>query len=270
MAGLWKNVFLAALSLMCLTSQWVIFVQAEDPSTSEDLVNNEAETRSDTRTIENLKRANAFLRIGKTKELLRLTRNPNSFFRIERAPMNHFVRIGKRSSRAPVFLRIGKKFDESESENLNDYAVGTEEADRETRASPSSFLRIGKAAAENRGFLNIDSDEASMLENSLPMLRMSRSLANDAKDLPILRLSRSLTNDAINKNKRTNTFLRIGRVPTSAFNQIYKLPSTIDSDAIVRRRSGRPIDTFMKLGKRAAKPEGNHDNFFSDLNAKSQ
>uniref|UniRef100_A0A0L8IGE2 FMRFamide neuropeptide n=1 Tax=Octopus bimaculoides TaxID=37653 RepID=A0A0L8IGE2_OCTBM len=232
---------------------------AEEASSSDELVNSANEADPEMDSEDDLKRANTFLRIGKANGILRLARSPSSFLRIGRRPPLHFVRIGKAPS--SMFLRIGKRVDDSENDDLNEYDAD-KMSGRDTRASPSSFLRIGKSGNEVEDEID-DTDETVKRVNAF--LRIGRQ--NDPSSF--LRIGKSLNNDDLSKDKRTNAFLRIGKIPASSFIRLGRGPFTEDNGINTRGFRG-PTRGFLRIGKRAAIPDGSHADYFSDLNVKSQ
>lgn len=258
MAGLWRVVLLATVTLMCVTSQWLMYVQAEEAPSSDELVNRANEADPEMESEDDLKRANTFLRIGKANGILRLARSPSSFLRIGRRSPLHFVRIGKAPS--SMFLRIGKRVDDSESD-LNEYDED-KLSGRDTRASPSSFLRIGKSGNEVEDEID-DTDETVKRVNTF--LRIGRQRDPGA----YLKMGKSLENEDLSKDKRTNAFLRIGKIPASSFIRLGRGPFPEDNNINTRGFRG-PTRGFLRIGKRAAIHDGSHDDYFSDLNVKSQ
>nr|BCP56472.1 FxRIamide 1 [Ambigolimax valentianus] len=169
---------------------------------------------SDSSDLDSIKRMSSFVRIGKSfntdSDLMKRVSN--------------FVRIGKSgedNKRASSFVRIGKSEENGDNDSdkraSNFVRIGKSglDADMEDESSKrsSSFVRIGKMSPVDSSF----SSPYSQDESSSPFL----------DDAPLHVVNRG------------SSFVRIGRMPSSAFVRIGKKSDlTVDSDEYNRIMSG--------------------------------
>lgn len=237
------------------------------------------------------KRMSSFMRIGKSVD--DLDKRPSAFMRIgksgdsldeydEQKRMSSFMRIGKSFPRDGVdkrmssFMRIGKSIPVVlEDGNIPEKRMSSfmrigKSLNDETEKRMSSFMRIGKDGSEQDTMNEFipegkDSDIAEALdENELDSLsnpdkrissfvRIGRSVVNPrvAYQDPssLVRIGRS-----INFNPEKRNFIRIGKIPSSAFMPIGRRPLF---DSLMKRpyvRVGRlGHSSFIRIGKRDTK-----------------
>ena len=168
--------------------------------------------------------------------------------------LSKFVRIGKALSH---FVRIGKSTDGENDGFVSDEGFDSDgfEGDEEKRAashfvrigkSPSRFMRIGKSP--NR-FMRIG-------KGGSRFLRIGKSDEDDKRaSSKFLRIGKSSDEELDSVQKRRNAFIRIGKIPSSAFVRIGREPlyaEMIKKPSSNFLRIGRAQSSFIRIGKRNA------------------
>ncbi|XP_071104807.1 FMRFamide-related peptides type HF-1-like [Haliotis cracherodii] len=135
-----------------------------------------------------------------------LGKRMSKFVRIGKGHGSSFVRIGRPHS----FVRIGK-------------STGLEsEYEEPAKRGGSNFLRIGKGM--NR------------------FLRIGKSVDSDKRASRFLRIGKSMEDEDEEMDKRGHAFVRIGKIPSSAFVRIGREP-------LLDRIMKKPSSSFLRIGR---------------------
>ncbi|KAJ8299181.1 hypothetical protein KUTeg_023241 [Tegillarca granosa] len=237
------------------------------------------------------KRMSSFMRIGKSVD--ELEKRPSAFMRIgksgdsldeydEQKRMSSFMRIGKSFPRDGVdkrlssFMRIGKNIPvvledlSIPQKKMSSFMRIGKSLDDGQEKRMSSFMRIGKNGDEQNtidGF--IPEDKSSDLSEALDEDELD-SLANPNKRISsFVRIGRSVVKPkiayqdpsslvrigrSIDLSPEKRNFIRIGKIPSSAFMRIGRRPLF---DSLMKRpyvRVGRlGHSSFIRIGKRDTK-----------------
>ena len=206
------------------------------------------------------KRLSSFMRIGKANGLMKRL---EEIIPEQSKRYSSFVRIGKdladaqsKRGHTSAFVRIGKNYEEIENlpqnyespqKRLSSFVrIGKNSGDLQKKYS--SFVRIGKSASDaNTPYTLIKSPEDVSDLQGIPEDQELDSMR------PLSRRKRSIT-DLVQPEKRG--FIRIGKIPSSAFMRIGR-NALLDSLMLGNyvRKGRRAHSSFIRIGKRADEDE---------------